>query len=118
VRLPAAALVVCRPICQAWSDIPHEGRVVTPKSQGISVSFRDESQPYHVVLYEVRTTWAKKVLGRGWGWMVRVQVTLRKQLKRDSMFLTASSGRQVQMESRMITSYEVEFESKIDSGGL
>jgi hypothetical protein len=91
--------------------------VVTPKSQGISVSFRDESQPYHVVLYETRTTWAKKGIGGrgGDGWFVS---KFRKQLKRDPMFLTASSGRQVQMENWMITSYEVEFESKIDSGGL
>jgi len=29
VRLPTAALL-CRPICQAWGDIPHEGRAVIP----------------------------------------------------------------------------------------
>ncbi|KIM80595.1 hypothetical protein PILCRDRAFT_822333 [Piloderma croceum F 1598] len=33
-------------------------------------------------------------------------------------FLTTSSGRQVEMENWMITSYEVEFGAKIDSGGF
>ena len=33
-------------------------------------------------------------------------------------YLTTASGRQVEMESWMITSYEVEFGSRIGSGGL
>jgi hypothetical protein len=42
----------------------------------------------------------------------------RQFLTHTLQYLTTSSGRQVDMEDWMITSYEVEFEHEIGSGGL
>jgi hypothetical protein len=38
------------------------------------------------VMHKVKNTWAKEIWRKGWGWRVRVRVTLRKRLHRNPTY--------------------------------
>lgn len=46
-------------------------------------NFPTRSAKYSLILSQVRKTWAKEIWRKGWGWRVRVRVTLRKRLRRE-----------------------------------